>query len=531
MAKRVAVIGAGASGLTAIKCCLDEKLEVVCFERTDDIGGLWNYTEEARKGQACVMKSTVINTSKEMMAYSDFPIPKEYSIFMHNTYVKKYFQLYAENFDLLKHIRFNSEVMYVKQASDFAQTGRWEMEVQDVVNQTKTTEYFDGLLICTGHHADMHLPTFQGQEKFKGQILHSHDYKDMKGYENKRIVIIGIGNSGGDMAVELSRVSKVFLSTRRGAWVLNRVGDKGIPADMNVAFSRLGSAIFDLLPMSVKEMLVQNILNNRFDHERFALKPQHSFFGQHPTVNDDLPNRIVCGAVTIKPNVRCITETGIEFDDGTFEENIDVIVLATGYIFGFPFMDKSVIDVKNNRVELFKYMFPPELEKPTCAVIGCFQPLGAIMPISEMQCRLATQVFKGITKLPTRGEMWFDIKKKEVAMAKRYVASQRHTIQVDFVPIMDELAELVGCKPDFKELFKTDPKLAWKCLTGPCTPYQFRLMGRHKWPGARDAIFTQWDRTFHPLKTRPVMVTTKQKSLFRYFFILLFVVIIWSLLF
>lgn len=84
---RVAVLGAGASGLTAIKCCLDEDLEPVCFERTCNFGGLWHYTDTPVEGQACVMKSTVINTSKEMMAYSDFPIPSEYPIYMHNTQV------------------------------------------------------------------------------------------------------------------------------------------------------------------------------------------------------------------------------------------------------------------------------------------------------------------------------------------------------------------------------------------------------------------------------------------------------------
>ena len=70
------------------------------------------------------------------------------------------------------------------------------------------------------------------------------------------------------------------------------------------------------------------------------------------------------------------------------------VVLATGYKFGFPFINKSVVDVKENRLPFYKYMFPPDLRHPTLAIIGCIQPLGAIMPISELQCRLATRVFK-----------------------------------------------------------------------------------------------------------------------------------------
>ena len=123
--KRVAIIGAGASGLPAIKSVLEEDMIPVCFERTDDIGGLWNYTPEVRgDGQASVMKSTVINTSKETMCYSDFPIPEDFPNFMHNTKVMEYFRLYAKEFGLLEHARFNTEVLKVEKASDFEETGR-----------------------------------------------------------------------------------------------------------------------------------------------------------------------------------------------------------------------------------------------------------------------------------------------------------------------------------------------------------------------------------------------------------------------
>ena len=123
--KRMAIIGAGASGLTAIKSVLEEDMIPVCFERTDDIGGLWRYTPEERDdGQASVMKSTVINTSKEKMCYSDFPIPDEYPNFMHNTKVLEYFRLYAKEFNLLEHIRFNMEVLKVEKADNFDKSGR-----------------------------------------------------------------------------------------------------------------------------------------------------------------------------------------------------------------------------------------------------------------------------------------------------------------------------------------------------------------------------------------------------------------------
>uniref|UniRef100_A0A914S3F2 Flavin-containing monooxygenase n=1 Tax=Parascaris equorum TaxID=6256 RepID=A0A914S3F2_PAREQ len=130
---------------------------------------------------ATVMKSTVVNTSKEMMAYSDFPPPSEHPNFMHNSLVMDYIRGYATKFDLTKDIRFDTNV---------------------------EKEYFDFAMLCTGHHAFPQYPQINDIEKFKGQILHAHEYRDSKGFEGKDIFIVGIGNSSLDIAVELSSVAK-----------------------------------------------------------------------------------------------------------------------------------------------------------------------------------------------------------------------------------------------------------------------------------------------------------------------------------
>ena len=162
MTKRIAIVGSGTSGLSAIKCCLDEGLEPVCFERTDHIGGLWAYTEKPVEGQSCVMRSTIINTSKETTSYSDFPPPAENEVYMHNTKLRNYFQSYADSFNAEKYTRFQTEVMKVSQSRDFAETGRWNIVVKYHVTDKTTTEVFDGVLVCTGHHAEKKVPTFEG---------------------------------------------------------------------------------------------------------------------------------------------------------------------------------------------------------------------------------------------------------------------------------------------------------------------------------------------------------------------------------
>ncbi|OPJ77136.1 dimethylaniline monooxygenase [N-oxide-forming] 5-like [Patagioenas fasciata monilis] len=345
--------------------------------------------------------------------------------------------------------------------------------------------------------ASLSLP---GLEKFEGWYLHSRDYKSPQSFSGKRVVVVGAGNSGVDIAVELSHTAEqVFLSTKRGTWVLHRLADGGYPFDFSY-IRRSIQLLRSLVPHNVSNFFLERKLNTRFDHVLYGLQPRHRIFEQHPTVNDDLPNRIISGRVLVKPNIQEFTETSAIFEDGT-KEDIDTVVFATGYSFSFPFLE-GCVKVVENQIPLYKFMFPPDLEKPTLAFIGFIQPLGAIMPISELQCRWATRVFKGLQHLPPPADMLADVTQTREKMAKRYVRSQRHTIQVDYIPYMDELACQVGVKPNLLALFLTDPKLALEVAFGPCTPYQYRLQGPGRWAGAREAILTQHQRIIKPLQPR-----------------------------
>ncbi|XP_048064523.1 flavin-containing monooxygenase 5-like isoform X2 [Megalobrama amblycephala] len=408
MAKRVAVIGGGTSGLTCIKCCLDEGLEPVCFETSDDIGGLWRFKENPDPDRASIYHSLIINTSKEMMCFSDFPIPAHFPNYMHNSLIMDYFRMYAEHFQLKRHIRFQTKVLHVTPRPDFSHSGQWDVEIESKDGQ-REKQVFDAVMVCTGHHSHPHLPLkdFPGIDTFKGKYFHSRDYKTPEEWRGKRVVVIGIGNSGGDISVELSRMAKqVYLSTRKGSWILNRVGDNGVPSDM-MFNNRIRGWIIQMLPVGFINNVGEKQLNKRFDHKLYGLQPAHRVLSQHPMVNDDLPNRILSGTVSVKPNVQEFRGSSVVFEDGTVEDDIDLVVFATGYTFSFPFLSSHVIPVSKNKVSLYKYMYPPALERPTLAVIGLIQPLGAIMPISEMQARWATRVFKGIKQdLLTSYKYW-----------------------------------------------------------------------------------------------------------------------------
>uniref|UniRef100_A0A674MLW9 Flavin-containing monooxygenase n=1 Tax=Takifugu rubripes TaxID=31033 RepID=A0A674MLW9_TAKRU len=512
MVQKVAVIGAGISGLTSIKSCLDEGLEPTCFESSHDIGGIWRYKETPVPGHPNIYQSVVINSSKEIMAFSDFPPPADLPNNMHHSEVMQYVRLYAEAFKLLPHIHFQTSVVSLRRTPDFTTTGQWEVETERDGGH-RETGVFDAVMVCSGHYSQPHLPLsdFPGIESFEGRYFHSWHYRNAEGLQGKRVVVIGIGNSGGDLAVDISRVAeKVYLSTRTGAWVVGRVGDGGIPGDL-IWSSRMARLMKMLFPWWMTRNL-QKKLNMAFDHKLYGLKPKHGVFAQIPVVNDDLPARIISGRVKVKPNVKEFRGSSVIFVDGSVLEKVDVVVFATGYEYNFSYLPSDLQAKSGHRLRLYKHVFQPTLTRPTLAMVGFIHSFGAINPVSEMQGRWATRVFKGLLTLPSEKYMLQEIENDTINMHQRFNCSIRNPLQVDYVPYLDSLAELVGARPSILWFLMTDPKLGLQLLLGPCTPYQYRLTGPGRWAGARQAILTQWERVFQPFRTRVVPEPEPQPS-------------------
>ena len=206
--KTVAVVGAGASGIAAVKACLDEGLSPICYEQSSTIGGLWFYRDDVPPGQGCVAKTTTANASKELTAFSDFPMPKEFPNYPHNRLMLRYLELYVDHFDLRRCIRFEHEVIGVTPSADYHDTGRWTVTVKDRQTGEVTTEEFDSVMIGNGHFSEPNRPRFDGEDVFKGRIVHTLEYRDHRGYEDKTVVVVGIGNTGCDIAGDLSMIAK-----------------------------------------------------------------------------------------------------------------------------------------------------------------------------------------------------------------------------------------------------------------------------------------------------------------------------------
>uniref|UniRef100_A0A3Q2DQ20 Flavin-containing monooxygenase n=1 Tax=Cyprinodon variegatus TaxID=28743 RepID=A0A3Q2DQ20_CYPVA len=468
MVQRVAVIGAGPSGLTSIKACLDEGMEPTCFESSDDMGGL-------------IVPVPDLNSTELFMFLEVF------------------------NIFVLRSINFLTSVKKVTPRPDFPRTGQWEV-VTENKERLEERHVFDAVICCSGHYTYPNLPLkdFPGIETFEGKYLHSWDYKGPEDMYGKTVVVIGIGNSGGDIAVESSRVAEqVYLSTRRGAWVIRQVSDNGLPVDMKYN-TRFVHILFQLLPINFFNWFGENKLNAMYDHTMYALKPRHRLFSKIPVINDDLPLKILSGSVVIKPNVKEICGSTVIFQDGSTVEKVDTLVFATGYNYDFPYLPKNLLYKSGHRVGLYKHVFPPNLEHPTLAVVGFIHALGAIMPQAEMQARWVARVFRGLKKLPSNQSMIKAVEKDTKNIENNYIVSKLTPLQVDFVSYMDDIAGEIGARPSLLWLFFTDYQLFKHVLWGPVSSYQYRLMGPGKWEGARKAILTQFDRMYKPLKTRKV---------------------------
>lgn len=191
---KVGIIGAGPAGLCAIKHCIAFDCDVIAFEQNDTLGGTWNYTDETEKDKhgndvhSSMYQGLLTNIPKEIMSYPDFPFKTHETSFVSSEEILKYFHLYAETFDLCKHIKFQHLVMRVRPQFD----GKWEFTVKNLSTDKCETFVFDAVLVCNGFSVPF-IPTIPDHEVFKGKQLHSHQFRSPQCYENEKVLVIGGG--------------------------------------------------------------------------------------------------------------------------------------------------------------------------------------------------------------------------------------------------------------------------------------------------------------------------------------------------
>lgn len=420
---KVAVIGAGCSGITALKNLLQAGVtEVVCFEQNAEVGGNWIYSPQLSHSSVC--ETTHIISSKTLSAYVDFPMPEDYPDYPSHEQVLAYFQSYARHFDLYPHIRFNSQIT----AATLLDNQQWQLEING-----QETQLFDYLFVANGHHNVPRHP--EGvEEAFSGEYLHAHAYKTNAPFKDQRVLVIGSGNSGCDCAVEISRVAKhAAISIRRAQYIIPKFF-LGKPTDtFNKVITYFPKPLGNLMRSLTLKLMVG-------DYRSYDLpKPDFPVTAAHPTLNSELLYKIRHGKVHPRAGIAEINGKEITFNDGRKEE-YDTIVAATGYKITLPFFKRDFINYEEaDRIPLYLRMFHHDY--PSLVFIGLFQPQGAIWPLSDLQAKLAASYVMGLWERPDNlGGL---AEKDSDFIAKEFTRSQRHTIEVHYHRFRNQLLQQI----------------------------------------------------------------------------------------
>lgn len=427
---KVCVIGAGSSGITVIKSLQDKGIPFDCYEKGSEVGGNWFYGND--NGLSNIYKSLHINTHRERMAFEDYPMPSDYADYPNHGPILEYFKDYVRHFGLRNKIHFKTSV----EKAEFTDERLWK-----ITTDKGHVRYYDALVVANGHHWSERWPDPKFPGKFTGKEIHSHKYVSPEEPVNcvgKTVVVLGMGNSAMDIAVELSRpgvAKKVYLSSRRGAYVIpnylfGKPLDKitaHVPKWIPIRIQQLGAHL--LMRYGVGKM------------EDFGLpKPDHIFGSAHPTISQDLLVRLGRGDITYKPVIQSYSGKKVRFADGT-EVEADVVFYCTGYNVKFPFFDENFLSAPDNHLPLYYRMAKPEFNN--LFFVGLMQPLGAIMPLAEFQGKWIAKYLTGEYAFPTESDMKQNIEDYEKQMRKRYVASVRHTMQVDFDMFLHDMRKEV----------------------------------------------------------------------------------------
>jgi len=418
----VCIIGAGSSGIAGAKVLAEHGVPFDCFEVSDEVGGNWAFGNA--NGMSSAYRSLHINTSRERMEYSDFPMPKDWPDFCHHALIKQYFNDYVDHFGIRDRITFSTAVKRAARGPD----GVWEVALS-----TGETRHYDAVVVANGHHWDPRWPepVFPGADTFAGRQMHSHEYVDTQGFEGKKVVVLGMGNSAMDIAVEVSLVTeRTLLAARRGAWIIpNYLFGK--PSDQLPVNPRI--------PFSLRQRWVHELVKRVVGSPAaFGLpEPDHIVGQAHPTISNYILARVAHGEVVPKPNIAAFEGSSVRFADGSVEEDVDVVVYCTGYKVTFPFFDEDLISAPDNDLPLYRRVFHPEVDN--VFFLSLLQPLGATMPLAEAQAHWVARFLRGEYQLPPPADVRADMERERARMFKRYVTSKRHTMQVDFDDYLFEL--------------------------------------------------------------------------------------------
>lgn len=379
------VIGAGPSGLCAVRRLKEQGIAVIGLEAHSDVGGLWDIASAT----STMYHSAHLISSKRMTEFTDFPMADEVAEYPSHDQLKQYFQDFARHFGLYSHYQFNSWVERVE-----PQGGNWVVHYQHQ-GEAKQLEAA-GVIIANGTLHQPKRANFNGQ--FDGTLMHSSSYRSADIFADKRVLIVGCGNSGCDIAVDaVHRARSVDMVVRRGYYFLPKF-IAGRPTDT------LGGKI--KLPTRLKQWVDGTLVRLiSGPPSRYGLpEPDYRMYESHPVVNSLFLHHIGHGDIKVRPSVATLLPTGAQFVDGS-SADYDIILEATGYQLHYPFIDQQLLNWHGFAPQLYLNIFNPA--QPSLFMLGMVEAAGLGWQGRDDQAQLVAAVIAAQQRRPQQAEAFF----------------------------------------------------------------------------------------------------------------------------
>ena len=407
--KRVAVIGAGAAGLCAAKYLLARGAEVVIYELGSYVGGLWVYNNDSGLGPA--YRSLHLNSEARVTAYQDFPFPEGSPLYPDHAAVRRYLQAYAERFDVLRHVRFRSRVEAVTPEGE-----RWRVQLAD-----GHSDNFDAVVVASGHQGTPTHPSWK--DDFAGEYLHSHSYRVPEPFKDKRVLVVGMGNSAVDIAADICVVTQsTTLSSRSPVLVMPRMLF-GVPTSRV-----LGRLEKRWMPWPVRRTIrevLTRIVHGRMEQWGFVTPKSRT----HPTSHPSLMAHFVWNRITAKPGITRVQGQDVHFTDGSVG-TYDAIIAGTGYAVALPFLQPSLVPLNGHHLALFLRVVHPRQKGLYFA--GMFNVAGGgNIRMMDDQAQWITGLVFGDEALPDEAAMRAVMQEEQNFLQRHYPGSARYALELD----------------------------------------------------------------------------------------------------
>jgi NADPH-dependent 2,4-dienoyl-CoA reductase/sulfur reductase-like enzyme len=368
---RYCIIGAGAAGISTLQQLRQAGYEADCYEKTDRVGGHWHTDYDALH----------LITSRDMTHFEDFPMPADYPHFPRRDQVREYLESYASHHGLYDVIRFDTAVVSVEPIASGGPVGSTGWTV--TLDTGESIDY-DGVLVANGHLWDQKTPAVAAS--FTGKQIHSGSYRNTDDIDGTRVLVVGAGNSGCDLAVDAAQHRyDVDIVIREGTYFQPK-SYFGVPRQEVEWMGQFSPDEQDL----ISRLLARVVIGEAKDYPGMPVPKHRSLAEGSTVVNSLLLYWLQHGRIAVRPGIDRIAGNTVHFTDGT-ERDYDTILWATGFHASLPFLDDSLVERRFGAPLRFAGgVVPKGLEK--LYYIGMAAPRGPQIPVYGVQAKLAIRM-------------------------------------------------------------------------------------------------------------------------------------------